>query len=313
MIDAGPHRERPDERRTGPPAGRRRGLKKGLYVIPSALTAANIAAGYYAVMSALRGFQLATAADVGARAPAALYFDYAALAIWWACLFDTLDGRIARLTKTTTEIGVHLDSLADVLTFGIAPAILVYTWSYGAALSENSNLHKLGWFLSFMYLMCGAFRLARFNVQATRPRVLAEGTTKVDKKNFIGLPIPMAAALIAAIIHFHPAPVIWAGEEVAVAGSALMMGLVATLAVLMVSTVRFSSFKTVGTGRRATRVAILVLAATGMLIWLYSRYVLLILAIAYTAHGPLLRVGALFRQHAKSEQKPDSLSPLNTP
>ena len=106
---------------------------------------------------------------------AAEHFDNAAKAICWAVLFDMLDGRIARMTKTTTEIGVQFDSIADVLTFGIAPAVLAYAWGYGSALPEGSWAHKLGWFLSFMYLMCGAFRLARFNVQAARPRILAEG------------------------------------------------------------------------------------------------------------------------------------------
>ncbi len=174
----------------------RRGLKKGLYLIPSAFTAANIGMGFFAVMAALRGFQLVGSGGETELARAAAHFDNAARAIGWAVLFDMLDGRIARMTKTTTEIGVQLDSLADVLTFGIAPAVLAYAWGYGSALKEGTDLHKLGWFLSFMYLMCGVFRLARFNVQAARPRILAEGTPKLDKKNFIGLPIPAAAALI---------------------------------------------------------------------------------------------------------------------
>ncbi len=87
------------------------------------------------------------------------------------------------MTKTATEIGVQFDSLADVLTFGIAPIALVYSWGIGAAFQENSSEHALGIFVLFMYLMCGAFRLARFNLQATRPRVLLEGTPKVDKRS----------------------------------------------------------------------------------------------------------------------------------
>src|SRR6185437_6161635 len=116
---------------------------------------------------------------------AAAHFDSAAVAIGWALLFDIVDGRIARMTKTTTEIGIQLDSIADVVTVGLAPAVLAYVWGYGASLSEVSDLHRLAWFLSFMYLMCGAFRLARFNVQASRPRVVAEGTARVDKKSFV--------------------------------------------------------------------------------------------------------------------------------
>src|SRR4051812_45640099 len=113
----------------------RRGLKKGLYVIPSAFTAANIGMGFYAVMAALRGFQLVGQGTAVELQRAAEFFDNAAKAICWAVLFDMLDGRIARMTKTTTEIGVQFDSIADVLTFGIAPAVLAYAWGYGSALT----------------------------------------------------------------------------------------------------------------------------------------------------------------------------------
>jgi CDP-diacylglycerol--serine O-phosphatidyltransferase len=275
----------------------RRGIKKGLYLIPSAFTAANIGMGFYAVMAALRGFQLVGTGGETELLRAADHFDNAAKAIGWAFLFDMLDGRIARMTKTATEFGVQFDSIADVLTFGIAPAVLVYSWGYGAALTDGSNGHKLGWFLSFMYLMCGAFRLARFNVQAARPRVLAEGAPKLDKKNFVGLPIPIAAVLIAAIIHFDPTPLIQYGTRPAELYSGLLMVLVATLSALMVSTLRYSSFKTIGTHKRSARVMILLVAAIGMLVWLYSRYVLLIVAVAYVLHGLLLRLGAMFRRH----------------
>ena len=273
----------------------RKGLRKGLYLIPSAFTAANIGMGYFAIMSALRGFQLLEGGTEIELHRAALQFDNAARAIGWAWVFDTLDGRIARMTRTTTEIGVQLDSLADVLTFGIAPAVLVYSWGFGAALEEGSDALKLGWFLSFMFLICGAFRLARFNVQALRPRVLAEGATKVDKKNFVGLPIPMAGGLIAALVHFAPQPLVRYGPQLGALYSGLLMGLVAILAVLMVSTVRYSSFKTVGADRRSTRIAILVLAAIGMLVWLYSRYVVLALVALYVLHGLVLRVASLVR------------------
>ena len=273
----------------------RRGLRKGLYLIPSAFTAANIGMGYFAIMGALRGFQLLQSGTDIEFNRAALYFDNAARAIGWAWVFDTLDGRIARYTKTTTEIGVQLDSLADVLTFGIAPAVLAYAWGFGSALNEGSDAHKLGWFLSFMFLICGAFRLARFNVQATRPRVLAEGAAKVDKKNFVGLPIPMAGGLIAALVHFAPQPFARYGPESGAIYSGLLMGLVALLAALMVSTVRYTSFKTVGADKRSTRIAILVVAAIGMLVWLYSRYVVLALVALYVLHGLVLRLAALFR------------------
>ncbi|HKG77894.1 MAG TPA: CDP-alcohol phosphatidyltransferase family protein, partial [Pyrinomonadaceae bacterium] len=251
----------------------RRGVRKGLYLIPSAFTAANIGMGFFSVMASLRGFQILGGATPDLAAAAA-HFDSGAIAIGWALLFDMLDGRIARLTKTTTEIGIQLDSIADVVTFGIAPAVLAYVWGYGTTLTEGSDLHRLAWFLSFMFLMCGAFRLARFNVQASRPRILAEGTPKVDKKSFVGLPIPVAGGLIASLVHFSPMPLTYFGAEKARLYSGLLMVLVGFLSLMMVSTLRFSSFKTVGTRSRSMRTIILALAV-GMLIFLYSQYVLL--------------------------------------
>ena len=280
----------------------RRGLRKGLYLIPSIFTAANIGMGFYAVMAAMRGFQFIGGSDPD-LVHASTYLDNAAKAIGWALLFDMLDGRIARMTRTTTEIGVQLDSIADVVTFGLAPAVLAYVWGYGASLKEGSDLHQLAWFLSFMYLMCGAFRLARYNVQSSRPRILAEGTIKLDKKSFVGLPIPVAGGLIAAIVHFTPVPLVRFGAERAQVYSILLMMLVGLLSVLMVSTLRFSSFKTVGTHSRSMRTVIMVVGL-GMLIFLYSRYVLLFIVASYIVHGLLSRlVGALWRRPALPDAK----------
>jgi CDP-diacylglycerol--serine O-phosphatidyltransferase len=279
----------------------RRGIRKGLYLIPSAFTAANIGMGYFAVMGALRGFQLLEGGTEAELIQATSHFDNASRAIGWAVVFDALDGRIARLTKTTTEIGVQLDSIADVVTFGIAPAVLAYAWGYGSAFAEGSGAHKLGWFISFMFLICGAFRLARFNVQATRPRVLAEGLVKVDKKNFVGLPIPMAGGFIAALVHFSPSPLSFYGVERGAVYSGLLMGVIALLSVLMVSTVRYTSFKTVGVGKRSTRLAVLAIAASGMLVWLYSRYVLVSIVGAYILYGLLVRLAGLFRQRGANQ------------
>jgi CDP-diacylglycerol--serine O-phosphatidyltransferase len=283
-----------DRESSNPP---RRGLKKGLYLIPSLFTAANIGMGFFAVMSSLRAFQL-----LGGPSPdlagARDRLDYAGIAIGFAVLFDILDGRIARMTKTTTEIGIQLDSIADVVTFGVAPAVLAYVWGYGSSLPIGTNLHQLSWFLSFMYLMCGAFRLARFNVQASRPRIVAAGTIKVDKNSFVGLPIPVAGGLIAAMVHFAPLPLIGYGTEMARIYSGLLMLLVGVLSVMMVSTLRFSSFKTVGTGSRSMRTVILVLAIGGLIV-LYSQYVLLALVLAYIFYGLLSRVLSLFVRRAE--------------
>jgi CDP-diacylglycerol---serine O-phosphatidyltransferase len=267
-----------------------RGFKKGLYVIPTAFTAANVAMGFIAVIYSIRGFQLASLDPTAASG----YFNYAAVAIGLAILFDTLDGRVARMTKTATEIGVQFDSLADVLTFGIAPIALIYSWAIAATFPESSSQYNLGVFLLFMYLMCGAFRLARFNLQSMRPRVLAEGTPKVDKKNFVGLPIPPAAGLLASVVHFAPMPLNSYGISVGRYYTLLIMLLIAVLGVLMVSTIRYSSMKTVGTGRRNLYL-VLVIAAIGMLMWLYSNYVLLILSVAYVSHGVIWYLFSLIR------------------
>jgi CDP-diacylglycerol--serine O-phosphatidyltransferase len=293
-----------EQERPNPP---RHGVKKGLYLIPSAFTAANIGMGFFSVMESLRGFQLL--GGTPDLVTATSHFDNAAIAIGFALLFDMLDGRIARLTKTTTEIGIQLDSIADVVTFGIAPAVLAYVWGYGATLIEGTKLHRFAWFLSFMYLICGAFRLARFNVQSSRPRILAEGTPKVDKKYYVGMPIPVAGGLIAALVHFAPSPLISYGPERAQLYSGMLMTLVAFLSVMMVSTWRFSSFKTVGTRVRSMRVVILVLSV-GMLIFLFSQYVLLAIVIAYILYGLLSRVVSVFwrrgetKAEAKLEAKP---------
>jgi CDP-diacylglycerol--serine O-phosphatidyltransferase len=276
-----------------------RGLKKGLFLIPTAFTAANIAMGFLAVLSSLRGFHIVFSSPE----QAAVYFDYAAKAIGFAILFDTLDGRLARMTKTSTELGVQLDSLADVLTFGIAPVTLIYGWGIGAIFSETSSVHNIGVFVLFTYLMCGGLRLARFNIQATRPRVLMEGTPKIDKKHFVGLPIPPAAGLIAAVVHFAPHPLNYYGESWAKFYGTMILLILPVLAGLMVSTIRHSSFKNTGMGRRNLYL-ILILGTIGMLVWLYSHYVLLAFAVAYVSHGLLWYLLGVFHLRKRPEKEP---------
>jgi CDP-diacylglycerol--serine O-phosphatidyltransferase len=257
-----------------------KGLKKGLYLFPTAFTAANILMGFLAILYSIRGYQTVFTNPE----TAASYFNYAGVFIGFAILFDTLDGRVARMTRTATEIGVQLDSLADVLTFGIAPIALIYAWGIGAVFPEHTSTHSLGVFLLFMYLMCGAFRLARFNLQATRPRVLLEGAPKTDKKNFVGLPIPPAAGLMASIVHFAPMPLNTYDPDFRNFYGVLMIILLGVLGLLMVSTLRYTSFKTVGTGKTNIYI-ILLIVAIGMAIWLYSQYALLILSGLYVSHG----------------------------
>ena len=265
------------ESETKPP---HRGLKKGLYVIPTLFTAANVAMGYLAVLSSIRGFHLSSTDPV----LAATYFNSAGLAIGLAILFDTIDGRIARATRTATEIGVQFDSLADVLTFGIAPTALVYAWAIAPAFPEYSFGHNLGVFLLFAYLMCGAFRLARFNLQATRPVKLAEGATKVDKKAFVGLPIPPAGGLLAALVHFAPSPLSAYGDSTSQYYGYALMALIVVLSILMVSTIRYASMKS-GGGSRQGFFLVIVIAGMAMAVFFYSKYALFGIAGVYVAHG----------------------------
>ncbi len=281
---------------TPAPSGHK-GLKKGVYLVPSFFTAMNILAGFYSLMATMSGFHQL---GIGQVTAATQRFDYAAIAIGWAFVCDCLDGRIARMTKSTTEIGIQLDSLADIVSFGLAPAILAYAWGYGTALQDWSSASQLAWFISFMFVICGGFRLARFNVQASRPRPLAEGTPKVDKKSFVGLPIPVAGCLVAAIVHFAPTPIKYAPHRSEVL-AILMMVLMGFLSLLMVSTLRFTSFKSVGTGRRNARLVIAMIALVG-LIYLYSQWVLLLLVIAYVVHGLLSRGFTSLRGRSAEKQ-----------
>src|SRR5262245_52143770 len=135
-----------------------------------------------------------------------------------------------------------------------------------------------------MFVICGGFRLARFNVQAIRPRPLAEGTPKVDKKSFVGLPIPVAGCLIAAIVHFAPLPLKYVAYHPQVL-AILMLVLVAFLSVLLVSTLRLASFKSVGTTRPLSARMAIGIIAVAALIYLYSQWILVLFAVIYVAHG----------------------------
>ena len=252
--------------------------------MPSFFTALNILAGFYSLMTTMSAFRWLGIDQVDATSRR---LDKAAIAIGLAVVCDILDGRIARMTKTATEIGIQLDSMADIVSFGLAPAILAYVWGYGTTLEGWTNASQFAWFVSFMFVICGGFRLARFNVQASRPRPLAEGTPKVDKKSYVGLPIPAAGCLVAAIVHFAPTPLKYASHRAEII-AIVMMVLMVFLGLLMVSTLRFTSLKSIGSGRRDARIVIGVIALVG-LIYLYSQWVLLILVSAYVVHGLLAR------------------------
>jgi CDP-diacylglycerol--serine O-phosphatidyltransferase len=278
----------------------RQRVRKGVFVIPSLLTTANIFCGFYSVMESLAGVKalaLIPPAGIdyiysGAVTAATEHFDRAAIVIGLAALFDLLDGRVARMTNATSEFGLELDSIADVISFGIAPALLAFAWGYG----EVPALHNLGWAASFLFVICGALRLARFNVQARRSH------SKADKKAFVGMPIPVGATMIAAITHFSPSPVgyvsethLWAFTIGVHFYSTALVLLVVCLAFLMISTLRYSSLKNIGVGNRNPRIWIIGLALVVTLIWFYSRWVLLIVSTAYVSHGLIAKLWSLLK------------------
>jgi CDP-diacylglycerol--serine O-phosphatidyltransferase len=263
-----------------------------VYILPSLFTVGTLVCGYYAILAALRG-SLAMAAG-GVDGASAAAFDNAAKAIGWAILFDGLDGRIARLTNSSSAFGREFDSLADVITFGVAPAMLAYAWGI-RAVSELfgppwiQHIHQLGWIVTFAYVICGAARLGRFNIESVKPTA--------DRRYFVGMPIPAAAGTIAAIVHWEKAPLVASGY------SLCWMGVVALLAFLMVSRMRYYSFKTLDLRRRRSYMAIIFL---GLIIWaifVYSEPVLLTIALTYALSGIVLRLTSKFRPHPPAPEE----------
>jgi CDP-diacylglycerol--serine O-phosphatidyltransferase len=235
-------------------------VRKGIYILPNLFTSASLFCGFYAIIEALR-----LAIMQGTN------FDRCAMAIVVAAFFDGMDGRVARKTGTASRFGVEFDSLADLVSFGVAPAVVVWLWAL-------RDFDRWGWFASFIYLACGALRLARFNVQAT----------SLEKKFFQGLPIPMAALMVAGSI------LIWEGgaPHAIKALSALdvrfiLMLLVTLLALLMVSTIPYRSFKTMNLTRRVP-FYFLFLILIGLTLWASRpKWVIYFLGCAYVLSGPL--------------------------
>src|ERR1700757_5016284 len=226
------------------PAEEKRRMRRGMYILPSLFTAANIGAGYYALSQTVLGTRQAF-----------WHFDHAAIAIGFAVVADGLDGRIARMTNTTSDFGREFDSLADVITFGVAPALLAWMWGFHllpTAIDPDLRLRatQLGSIACFAFLMAGARRLARFNI-AKNPQPSNPG--RPGKKYFVGMPIPAGAGVIAAIVHYSAgAPI----SSWVTAISWFMMVIV--VGYLMVSTWRFYSFKDINfRSRRPFRLIVL--------------------------------------------------------
>jgi len=269
---------------------RQRRQRKGMYILPSLFTTANLAAGYYAILQAMH-------ATVGEP----WHFDFAAKAIGFAVLFDGLDGRIARMTNTSSDFGRELDSLADVITFGVAPALLAYMWGFHLLPQlMNPELHtKLGQFgavASFLFLVAGASRLARFNIQVN-PQPSNPG--RPDKKYFVGMPIPAGAGVIAAVVHFtRGVPLV--NPIMAIVALALVL----TVAYLMVSTWRFYSFKEIHFNTRQPFRVMLLLAVIFVSIWFWSRWVLFGIALIYMFSGVWWRLQWIIRRRPSPPPPP---------
>jgi CDP-diacylglycerol--serine O-phosphatidyltransferase len=254
-------------------------LRRGIFLLPSLFTVGNLLCGYYASVATLTG-------TVQQTDP----FDHAAKAIGLAILFDSLDGRVARLTGTNTEFGVQFDSLADVVSFGIAPSLLAYSWGVRhlpglESIPLDIEIAHVGWWFCLAFVVCCAWRLARFNVQGMAPG---------GSKYFVGLPTPAAAGMIAAAVHAFKAPVQdWRW-------SIAWIFLTLALAALMTSRIRFYSFKDLPWTRKQPSLAIVFLALLGAAIWRWSEEVLLLTAGIYCAAGVTLHAVRLFRQRLVS-------------
>ena len=240
-------------------------IHRSLSIVPSLFTIGNIFCGYYSITSTLHG-----------------EWDRAAVLIGIGYILDGLDGRIARLTQTASDFGVQLDSIADVITFGAAPGILAFSWGFGAGAGPEAWVAKhdnFGFLATFAFVVCGALRLARFNVQTKKP---AESSSK---RYFVGLPIPAGAGMIAAVVHFFKTP------ELMIGSASFWWGvLIVVVAFLMISTVRYSSFKEFDVKKAKPSLA---LAATAMLIGLiyfYSEEMLLAMATIYVSSGPMMKI-----------------------
>jgi CDP-diacylglycerol--serine O-phosphatidyltransferase len=269
-----------------------------MYVLPSLFTVGTLVCGYYAILSSQRAGQLlaaAAAATLASKAAelsalAAATMDNAARAIGWAIVADGLDGRIARMTNTASPFGRELDSLADVVAFGVAPAVMAYVWGVRGVVEPSAGaplitqvIHAVPWILTFFYVICGAARLARFNIDTVKPAT--------DRRFFVGMPIPAAAGFVAAIVHFFKQPVTtW---QI----SAVWLVTVGFLGFLMVSRMRYYSFKTLDLRKRRSYLGIIAIGVVIGGIWFFSEPVLLTIAVIYAVSGIVLRITAKFRPH----------------
>lgn len=221
---------------------------RGVYLLPNLFTTAALFAGFYAIIAAMHG-----------------NFDSAAIAIFIAMVFDGMDGRVARLTNTSSAFGEQYDSLSDMVSFGLAPALVMFSWSL-------HDLGKLGWAAAFIYAACAALRLARFNTQIGI----------VDKKHFVGLASPAAAAIIASIVWT------WHNSEMGELAAIPAALITALTGLLMVSNFRYSSFKNIDLRGRVPFVVMLLIVFIFAVLLIDQASVLLTMSVLYGLSAPVL-------------------------
>jgi CDP-diacylglycerol--serine O-phosphatidyltransferase len=266
--------------------------RRAAYALPTFFTAGNIFLGYLAILRSFKGAMLAASGVPGA----AENFATAAKAIGAAVFLDGLDGRIARMTNTTSDFGREMDSLADVISFGLAPAVLAYAWGVqfidpAMPAGVRQQISAAGYFFAFLFLLCGAARLARFNIQKNP---IPKNPGRPDRKYFVGLPIPAAAAMVAAVVFACDAePLFWWPLSV------VWLALLALLGFLMVSTWRYYSFKGISLTRPYTPLLIVVVGGLIYSIWTWPQPVLLAMATAYVGSGIAIRIGGILRRHLR--------------
>jgi CDP-diacylglycerol--serine O-phosphatidyltransferase len=243
---------------------------RGVYLLPNLITTGSLFAGFYAIVAAMDG-----------------RFYAAAWAILIAMILDGLDGRIARMTKSTSGFGVQYDSLADLVAFGVAPGILAYLWAL-------KDFKQFGWAAAFLFVVCGALRLARFNVQ--------QGS--FDPRYFNGLPIPAAAMMVAATVAFYHEL-----GEMAPEGSRFILGMMYVLSFLMVSNVKYISFKKVELFRRHPFHTLVGLVLIFVVVATAPNIMGFLLMLAYVASGPI----STFMYHRRAALTPKGESETPPP
>ena len=227
--------------------------RQGIYLLPNLFTTGALFAGFYAIIAGMRGD-----------------FEAAAIAIFFAMLFDGLDGRVARLTNTTSKFGEEYDSLSDMVSFGVAPALLVYSWGLG-------ELGKFGWSVAFIYAACAGLRLARFNTQIE----------EADRAWFTGLASPPAAAAITATVWVCSDSG-WVGADLPMEISVAVAILTATIGILMIANVPYYSFKTIEVHKRVPFAMVILMVLIFSLVTVDPPRVWLAAALLYAASGPLM-------------------------